>query len=494
MNLRLLFSLLLFLGGISSVSGKVEIPPIEIVCAGTGVEGTYIVRVSVIVKQRNALQEVLKKWGVYGIIFNGVTAGGRGCLAQPALQKDKGSWQEKNDFWTAFFSEEKGRYRKFATLVGEEFQVVRLPSKRYKITAVLSIAKDRLWNYLKEEGLVREVFAVERGPMMKPTVMVVPSNVWCKENGFLRVEDGYSFPDYKAALNFSMDLQNVISKINILLSERGFPLENLESVMKSLEYSEVEDVMIRDAETGARMQETSLDRLYRQSKSDIVLQLTWGVNETAAKRSVTFNLQALDSYTNKQVAGVQGTGAPSFSAEVPVLLEESILSHMDILASRLTDYFEDMCRNGREITLDVRLFDTDIDFETEYNDEQLAEVIARWIAEATVNRSFNRAPSTATMLQFRNVRIPLVDKNGQPMDAYSFARGLAKYLKKPPYLLEVKVVPRGLGRATVVIRPVQIISSVSLIFPKYLRDTVISISWNGGCRMQRSDLFSMFNR
>lgn len=451
MNVRFLFFLLLLLCGATSMSGKEEIPPIEIVCAGTGIEGTYLAQVSVVVKERNLPQETVKKWGVYGIIFNGVTAGGRGCLAQDPLQKDKGSWQENADFWNMFFSDKEGKYGSFVTLVGEQFQITRLPSKRYKISAVLSVNKDRLWQYLKEEGIVQEVFAAEKGLMMKPTLMVIPSNVWCNENGFLRMEDGYSFPDYKAALNSNIDLQNVISKINIMMSERGFPLENLETAIKSLETSEVENAMIRDKESGARMQESSLDRLYRQSKPDIVLQLTWSINKTGAKHSVTFNIQALDSYTDKQITGVQGTGAPSFSAEIPVLLEEAVLSHMDILTSRLTDYFDEMRNNGREITLDVRLFDTDIDFETEYGNEELAEVITRWVAESTVNHSFSRAPSTATMLQFRNVHIPLTDANRQPIDAYSFARGLAKFLKKSPYQLRVKVVPRGLGKAVVVI-------------------------------------------
>lgn len=226
----------------------------------------------------------------------------------------------------------------------------------------------------------------------------------------------------------------------------------METAIKSLEYSDVQNAVIRSSESGAAVEETILDRLYRQSKSDIVLQLTWNVNETAAKHSVTFNLQALDSYTNKQIAGVQGTGAPSFAAEVSVLLEEAVLSQMDNFAFRLTEYFEDMRINGREITLDFRLFDTsDIDFETEYGDEELAEVITRWLADGTVNRRFSRAASTSTMLQFRDVHIPLTDKQGQPMDAYSFARRLARFLKKAPYMLDVKVVPEGLGKAVLII-------------------------------------------
>ena len=43
------------------------------------------------------------------------------------------------------------------------------------------------------------------------------------------------------------------------------------------------------------------------------------------------------------------------------------------------------------------------------------------------------------------------DENGTPIDAYAFARRLAKYLKKEPFVLTTKVIAKGLGQATVII-------------------------------------------
>ena len=253
--------------------------------------------------------------------------------------------------------------------------------------------------------------------MMKPSVMVVPSNAWCQANGYMKTNGGTTYPDYQTALNSSMELVNVISKINILMSDRGFPLQNLETALKNLSTS-----------------------------------LTWNVNTMGPRRSVTFNLQALDSYTAKQVAGAQGTGTPSFSAEIPVLLEEAVIDHMDSFCNRLMEHFTDIQQNGREITLDIRLFDTaGIDFETEYDDYELAEIITRWIAQNSVNHRFSRGPSTANMLQFRDVRIPVVDSYGMPMDAYAFARDFARFFKKEPYNIPSKVLARGLGKAVIVL-------------------------------------------
>ncbi|HRZ97487.1 MAG TPA: DUF6175 family protein, partial [Paludibacter sp.] len=73
----------------------------------------------------------------------------------------------------------------------------------------------------------------------KPTIMVVPSDNWCVKNNFVSVFDNMGstmkIPDYRRALQESTELLNVISKINEMMTERGFPLKNLESAMKSMQ-------------------------------------------------------------------------------------------------------------------------------------------------------------------------------------------------------------------------------------------------------------------
>lgn len=291
-----------------------------------------------------------------------------------------------------------------------------------------------------------------RAQMMKPSVMVVPSNAWCQEHGFMmQTASGVSYPDYKAAMNGSTDLVNMISKINIIMADRGFPLENLENALKSLSSDDVERKLYTDAE-GNSIQMSALDEIYNSAATDIVLQLTWKVNRMGPKQSVTFNLQALDSYTDKQVAGAEGTGNPSFSADLSTLMEEAVLAHMDVFCDRLMRHFEDMREHGREVTIDVLLSEAaEINFATEFGDDNLQEIITTLIAKETVNHRFSRAASTETMLKYKSVRIPVRDDNGMPMDAYSFARRLSKQLRKEPCMLNSKVVAKGLGQAAIII-------------------------------------------
>lgn len=294
-------------------------------------------------------------------------------------------------------------------------------------------------------------FAASAQRMMKPSVMVVPSDSWCNSNGYTIKEGGETYPDYRKAFLENSDLGNVISEINNIMADRGFPLENLETTLKSLKTEGVERKLYTDAD-GNAIQSSPLDEIYRAAAADIVLQLSWKVNKTGPKQTITFNLQALDSYTNKQVAGAEGTGTPSFSADVPTLLEEAVVSHMDVFCDRLLKHFLDMKLNGREVSIDFLLGKSaSVDFTAEYDDQELSEVITRLVASNAVNHSFGKGPATETMLQFRSVRVPIADEDGLSVDAYAFARKITKKLKGEPYNLTVKVIAKGLGKAVVII-------------------------------------------
>jgi len=285
----------------------------------------------------------------------------------------------------------------------------------------------------------------------KPTIMVVPSDVWCTQNGYVRNFDNQGVSDsvsnYQAALKKSPDLILAISKINTLMADRGFPLKNLESVVKSISERNAEDNLIQSKTSGASLAENPIDRLRRTAKADIILQLTWTVNTIGPKRSLTYNLQGLDSYTDKQIAGTSGTGNQSFATEIPVLLEEAVIANMDTFCNQLQMYFEDLQNHGREVALDIRVFDngTGLDLESEFGEKELTEIIDEWISDNTVDHMFNKSDASETYIRYEQVRIPLYKENGMAMDTESFARELGKYLRKE-YEIVCKVMPRGLGR------------------------------------------------
>jgi hypothetical protein len=290
----------------------------------------------------------------------------------------------------------------------------------------------------------------------KPTIMVVPSDAWCHEHGFMLEYDNQGstvqVPDYKKALQESPDLLLVISKINELMAERGFPLKNLESTLKMLERQSAEDAMLM-SDMGGTVNESPIDMLKKTAKADIWMQMTWSVNKMGPKKSVTFNLQGIDAYTNKQIAGTSGTGTASFSSELPVLLEEAVVENLDHFNAQLQQHFEDLIENGREILLRIKVWDTfDGDLATYYgpDDYELGEIIENWVYDNAVNGRYSTTIYTDNMLVLEQVRMPLYDDRGRPTDARRWVRDLRRHLRSA-YDIDAKLMMQGLGQASLII-------------------------------------------
>lgn len=289
----------------------------------------------------------------------------------------------------------------------------------------------------------------------KPTLMVVPSDAWCNKNGYMTEIDNQGqkikVVDYRKAL-LSDELQMVISKINTLMTDRGFPMKDLQAAIKNIDQDNAE-TSVKQSKTAASITESPFDKLKRVAKADIIVQITYSIATTGPKKTVVFNLQGLDAYTDKQIVGAQGTGKPSFSAEVPVLLEEAVISQIDRFNVQLQKYFDDMFANGREVTIRIRKFDSwDKDLDEEVKDGvTISELIEEWVKKQAVKGRFSTTEATENMMFFEQVRIPIYDDKGNASDTRAFVRKLQKYLAAEPYKVSSKLTMKGLGQATLIL-------------------------------------------
>lgn len=270
--------------------------------------------------------------------------------------------------------------------------------------------------------------------------MVVPSDVWCFQNGYTSSFDNdgttITIPNHKLALQNDPDLLMAISKINTLMADRGFPLKDLNATIKAIERQNIENETLG-------IIESPIDRIYRTARADIILQLTWTVNTLGPKKSVTYNLQGIDSYTNKQVAGAQGTGAPSFSAEMATLLEEAVMVNMESFCEQLMAHFDDISKNGHEVCIDIKVSEeSGINLEEDFKGLELAEIIDNWMTDHTVNQSFSKMYSSENLIIYEQVRTT--------SDADKLVRQLRDYLRKN-HDIQSKVMSQGLGRGILII-------------------------------------------
>jgi hypothetical protein len=290
--------------------------------------------------------------------------------------------------------------------------------------------------------------------------MIVPSDNWCYQNGYIENIDNQGIkerrPNYSDALLESSDLGNVISKINDLMAERGFPLVTLDEALKEVRQNSAEMMVMESSTSGAEVNQSSYDQLMNVVKADIIIKLGWTINTSGFNRSIQLNLEAVDSYTGESIAAQNPPGQPSSTSDLPNMLSVAVLSVIDNFNSRLQQHFDDLFVNGRKISVRVSKFNSwEENLETEYEyegyDEELRFIIEDWFAKNTVSGRFNNTGSSENMINFRQVRVPMFNEKGRAVDAANFVKPLQRMLQSPPFNIPTKIVPQGMGQVWLIL-------------------------------------------
>lgn len=288
----------------------------------------------------------------------------------------------------------------------------------------------------------------------KPTIMILPSDHWCTTRYFTTdfVSNGkkMSVNDYAAAFREDAELSGVVSKVGQMITGYGYTVKDFSQESANVNDRQME-MDVTTSSMGSSVLETPLDILRRKAKYDIEFRIDWTVNEEANGNSVSFTIEAIDSYTGKRIATSTGTGKASNDIIVRQL-EAAVKSKMPAFDKQLTSFFNDVQKNGREINLILKSWDSyEVNMETEFDGDELIDIVQDWLKEYCVNGSFNLTDNSETTANFEQVRIPVLDEKERAMDARGFATQLRKYLSKAPYNLPCKVLNRGLGEAIIII-------------------------------------------
>ena len=146
--LSLTILLLAFFMGAMAKGGD-KMPQYDITGAGSGTEGTILVKVYVYAK--SVKDEDLKRVAVHGVVFRGCT-GNQSGARQPAMAPATAE-ADNAAFCEAFFSVD-GPCQNYATIVAGSYDRVKTP-KGYKSGAILQIDKISLRKELEKAGVVR---------------------------------------------------------------------------------------------------------------------------------------------------------------------------------------------------------------------------------------------------------------------------------------------------------------------------------------------------
>ena len=300
------------------------------------------------------------------------------------------------------------------------------------------------------------------GQARKPILMVVPSDAWCQRNNCMTTftdETGarQAIPDYRKAVGQSEELRLVISEMATIMADRGFPLKDLEQSLKSLQQEDAELSLIQSKTSGSTILESPSDKLKRVAKADIVLDLDFNVKTQG--RYISFNLRANDAYSNKTISSVSGDGKPSAAITTGVLLEEAVLNYMDAFNAALMTHFNDMAQNGREVKINILLWQNapfDLEEEFDYGGETLplGDIIDFWMDDHCLHGRYSRINGSESEIRYEQVRIPLfmqIAGKERAIDSRRFISNLSSMLKKEPFNITSKIYERGLGETWLII-------------------------------------------
>lgn len=291
-------------------------------------------------------------------------------------------------------------------------------------------------------------FALSAGA--PPTVMVLPDKTWCnahdyvdrsERNGRTRITENYE----EAFLN--SELKNVVVNINDLLKQSGLPPKDYAASSEIDDAEEAEEELFESEDSGAEVAMTPYEAALSKLKPDIILKIGWDVYKTGFNYSLSYRLEALDSYSGKSIAAVTAE-TPTMKTTVPLAaaIKNAATEHMGNFVSKLQEHFDDIQENGREITITLRITDngSGMNFNTEYNGVELNQIVHQWLNDNTVNHVFSERNASRNRLQYEQVRIPLKDARGTVMQARQFVAQLKNHLKAN-YSIDSENATKGLG-------------------------------------------------
>ena len=432
----------------------------EVQYIGVGQDGTKVFTVTTTAKDANEGVAMAKRDAVAACLFRGIAAS-ENTKATPAIVSYSKA-EDNIQFFENFLAlptnkTPGGQYHRFINKTGQPQAVKN--GKLYTVSVDVQVKYDELVTYMQEKGYAENIKETAAGKYAKPILMVVPSDVYCNDMGFVQKwkdETGktQSIPDYDVfGREDSRDLRLVIASLNEIFKNKGFETQSLEFLLKSMKQEEQENALVGDdyGLEGA-IAESPIDRIKRTANVDFLVDLDFEVMEKGMGRYVTFNMRAVDVSANaREIAHAHGDGKPSNSATVNTLLEEAVLNHMDSFCKKIQDEFINMSKNGRQITVKVKrtenseynlIRDT---FSFEGEETPLNDIIYFWLQDNTVDNNPTRT-ITPNLLTFNQVMIPLTKvgrRNAiQRVDTQSYLQGLQSFLRNN-FNIESTIYMRG---------------------------------------------------
>ncbi len=439
---------------IQTAQWRYEVEP----AVGQAARGSEMVRIWTYSKSNTVATSQAGKNAVHAIMFKGFPSA-QGIVGRAPMIADPSVEEANAEYFKNFFKE-GGDFQRYVTYIrnGVPDQIMKV-GKEYKIGITVVVLVDQLRERLEKDGILTAASDVVEGKM--PTLMIVPSKNYCNAHKCLmqiKNNGGTEYiADYEKAL-LDNDLQQAIAAIKARLISRGFEVKDLNRALQTMKTEQAEESVMQSIEGGASVQETPIDVLRRVAKADIWIEINWDIIDVkgGSQKTLRFSMEALDAYTDFQAAGIPPTLSQneySSSFNIAAMIESAIQGQFNPFCDTMIKYFKDMAAKGRAIKLRFLVWDDfDGNLMTEYDGDELHEIIEDWLEDNTVKGKFGSPDisSSGTRMTIEQARMPLVNKKGRDNDPIRWVRELKNMLKNE-YSIDCNISSKGLGEVLIVI-------------------------------------------
>ena len=288
-----------------------------------------------------------------------------------------------------------------------------------------------------------------------PTIIIFPADEWMNSHALMQeVDNGGEIeriPKYSEAFNYG-DMSSAIHALQKVLEERKFEHEDLQNLLKDMKRERAEE--LANAADGDATEKGAMDELMQQARPDIRVDLNYSVATVGPRKNISFDITAFDAYTQEQCASVQGS-IPMTMDPLDLALRKAVAGNCDEFCQQMIDYFIDLRDNGRKINVIFRAAEgAGINFirdEIGDDEETYDEYLYSWIKKHALNNACKKGRKTKNLVEFKAVRIPFFDEEGEPMEAEDWAKGIRKAFKAETGIKIAKGQNNTLGRINLLV-------------------------------------------
>lgn len=233
--------------------------------------------------------------------------------------------------------------------------------------------------------------------------------------------------DIRTKIESDFAYRAIISEIGKAFQERGFTVENFETALQNVLNDQVGNSNLTQTDLWKKIQE--------QAPAEIFLNAEIDVYKSSSGNKVSLILKAVDKYTNGEYANSGLLQSNLFYTEDYAKLAQQALLRdqaIDKFLNALDIKFKEISENGRSVEVKIELLqDSQLSLTDEVGADYdlLSDLIIDWVKKNSFKNVYRVKSSTAKLLWFDQIKIPIKNADGTQYRPEDFARSFRKYLR-----------------------------------------------------------------